>query len=102
MKGKLRYVLYWKLTQSIGLACNLLPLTGGKHVRLCLLWSLLSWFHALRVAPKTVAHEVTALCVKLIKHLTSLTKHKRLFCRSPKRGIRLHIQGDYGCLSVLI
>ena len=53
--------------------------------------SLLSWFHALRVALKTVAHEVTALCVKLVKRLTSLTKHKRLFCRSPKRGIRLHI-----------
>ena len=68
MKGKLRYVLYWKLALFI--------------------MSLLSWFHALRVAPKTVAHEVTALCVKLIKRLTSLTKHKRLFCRSPERGIR--------------
>ena len=30
--------------------------------------SLLSWFHALRVAPKTVAHEVTASCVKLVKY----------------------------------
>ena len=31
--------------------------------------SLLSKFHALRVAPKTIAHEVKAVCVKLIKHL---------------------------------
>ena len=53
--------------------------------------SLLSWFHILRVAPKTVAFEVKALCVKFIKHLTILTKHKRLFCRSPRSGIRLHI-----------
>ena len=40
--------------------------------------SLLSRFHALRVAPKTIGHEVKAVCVKLIKHLTILKKHERL------------------------
>ena len=66
--------------------------------------SLLFRFHALRVAPKTIGHEVRAVCVKLIKHLTILIKGKRLFCRSPKRarGVRLHITSDYGCLSVVI
>ena len=66
--------------------------------------SLLFRFHALRVAPTTIAHEVKAVCVKIIKHLTILIKGKRLFCRSLKRarGIRLHISSDYGCLSVVI
>ena len=39
--------------------------------------SLFSRFHALRAAPTTIAHEVNAECVKLIKHLTILKKHKR-------------------------
>ena len=64
--------------------------------------SLLSRFHALRVAPKTIGHEVKAVCVKLIKHLTIRKKHKRLFCRSRKHGVRLHILGVYACLSVVI
>ena len=66
--------------------------------------SLLFRFHALRVAPKTIAHKVKAVCVKIIKHLTTLIKDKKLFCRSPKRArwIRLHISSDYGCLSVVI
>ena len=81
----------------MGLACNPLPLTGGKYVR-----SLLFRFRALRVAPKTLAHEVKAVCVTMIKHVTILIKDKRLFCRSPKRGIRLHISSDYGCLSAVI
>ena len=51
--------------------------------------SLLFRFHALRVAPKTIAHEVKAVCVKIIKHLTILIKDKRLFCRSPKRHVGL-------------
>ena len=63
---------------------------------------VLSRFHALRVAPKTIGHEVKAVCVKLIKHLTILKKHERLFCRSRKRGIRLHTLGVYSCLSVVI
>ena len=49
--------------------------------------SLLFRFHALRVAHKTIAHEVKAVCVKMIKHLTILIKDKRRFCRSPERGI---------------
>ena len=66
--------------------------------------SLLFRFHALRVAPKTIAHDVKAVCVINIKHLTILIKDKRLFCRSPKRarGFKLHISRDYGCLSVVI
>ena len=64
--------------------------------------SLLFRFHASRVAPKTIAHEDKAVCVKMIKHLNIVIKDKRLFCRSPKRGIRLHISSDYGCLSVVI
>ena len=64
--------------------------------------SLLSRFHALRVAPKTIAHEVKAVCVKLIKHLTVQKRHTRLFCRSPKHGITLYILGLYGSLSVVI
>ena len=66
--------------------------------------SLLFRFHALRVAPKTIAHKVKAVCIKIIKHLTTLIKDKKLFCRSPKRahGIKLHISRDYGCLSVVI
>ena len=64
--------------------------------------SLLFRFHASRVAPKTIAHEVKAVCVKMIKYLNILIKDKRLFCRSPKRGIRLHISSDCGCLSVVI
>ena len=56
----------------------------------------------LRVAPKIIGHEVKAACVKMIKHLTILKKHKRLFCRSRKHGIRLHILGVYAYLSVVI
>ena len=36
--------------------------------------SLIFRFHALRVASKTIAHEVKAVCVKMIKHLTILIK----------------------------
>ena len=35
MKGRQRFVLYWKLTYSIGMARNPLPLPGGKYVRSC-------------------------------------------------------------------
>ena len=75
--------------------------TRRKMRKVLLIMSLLSTFHALRVAPKTIAHEFKAVCVKLIKHLTILKKHKRLFFRSPKRGITLHILGVYGSLSVV-
>ena len=61
--------------------------------------SLLSRFHALRIALKTIGHEDKAVFVKLIKHLTILKKHKR---RSRKHGIRLHTLGVYSCLSVVI
>ena len=36
--------------------------------------SLLFRFHALRGAPKTIAHDVKAVCVKITKHLTILIK----------------------------
>ena len=36
--------------------------------------SLLFRFHALRVASKAIAHEVKAVYVKIIKHLTTLIK----------------------------
>ena len=88
------------------------PTVWDCHAILCRYWrklrkvllimSLLSKFHALRVAPKTIGHEVKAVCVKLIEHLTVQKKHKRLFCRSPKHGITLHILGVYGSLSVVI
>ena len=64
--------------------------------------SLLSRFHALGVAPKTIGHEVKAVCVKMIKHLTILKKHKRLFCRSRKHEITLHILGVYAYLGVVM
>ena len=41
--------------------------------------SLLFRFHALRVAPKTIAQEVKAVCVKIIKHLTILIKDKKTY-----------------------
>ena len=100
MKGRQRFVLYLKLTYSIGLACNPFPLPRGKYVRFCWLCRYFLGFHALRVAPKTTAHEVKAVCVKLIKHLTILQNTYNH--RSPKHGIRLHISGVYGCLSVVI
>ena len=37
--------------------------------------SLLFRFHALRGAPKTIGHEVKAVCVKITKHLTTLIKN---------------------------
>ena len=95
MKGRQRSVLYWKQIYSIGLARN-------PFRNVLLIMSLLSRFHALRVVPKTIGHEVKAVCVKLIKQLIILKKHKRLFCRSRKHGIRLHILGVYGCVSVVI
>ena len=102
MKGRQRFVLYWKQTYSIlsiGLARNPFHYLWRK-IRKVL--SLLSRFHALRVAPKTIDHEVKAVCVKLIKHLTIRKKHNRLFCRSRKHGVGLHILGVYACLSVVI
>ena len=102
MKGRQRFVLYWKQTYIIGLARNPFHYLWRKICNVLLIMSLLSRFHALRVAPKTIGHEVKAVCVKSIKHLTILKKHKRLFCRSRKHGIRLHILGVYGCLSVVI
>ena len=95
MKGRQRSVLYWKQTYSIGLARN-------PFRNVLLIMSLLSRFHALRVIPKTIGHEVKAVCVELIKLLTILIKRKRLFCRSRKHGIRLHILGVYACLSVVM
>ena len=76
--------------------------TWRKIREVLLIISLPSRFHALRVASKTIAHKVKEVCVKLIKHLTILKKHKRLFHRSPKHRIRLHISGVNGCLSVVI
>ena len=76
--------------------------TWRKIPTVLLIMSLLSRFHALRVSLETIAHKVKAVCVKLIKHLTILKKHKRLFHRSPKHGIRLHISGVNGCLIVVI
>ena len=75
-----------------------------RKIKALSIMSLLFRFHALRVTPKTIAHEVKAVCVKIIKHLTILIKDKRLFCRSPRRarGVRLHISSDYGGLSVVI
>ena len=35
MKGRQRFVLYWKLTYNVGLARNPLPLHGEKCVRFC-------------------------------------------------------------------
>ena len=102
MKGRQRFVLYWKQTYSIGLARNPFHYLWRKIRNVLLIMSLLSRFHALRVAPKTIGHEVKAVCVKLIKHLTIRKKHKRLFCRSRKHGVRLHILGVYACLSVVI
>ena len=102
MKGRQRFVLYWKQTYSIGLARNPFHYLWRKIRKVLLIMSLLSRFHALRVAPKTIGHEVKAVCVKLIKHLTILKMHKRLFCRSRIHGIRLHILGVYACLSVVI
>ena len=93
MKGRQRFVLYWKQTYSIGLARNPFHYLWRKIRKVLLIMSLLSRFHALRVAPKTIGHEVKAVCVKLIKHMTILKKHKRLFCRSRKHGIRLHTSG---------
>ena len=95
MKGRQRFVLYWKQTYSIGLARNRFHYLWRKIRKVLLIMSLLFRFHALRVAPKTIGHEVKAVCIKLIKHLTILKKHKRLFCRSRKHGIRLHILGVY-------
>ena len=77
MKGRQRFVLYWKQTYSIGLARNPFHYPRRKIRKVLLIMSLLSRFHALRVAPKTIGHEVKAVCVKLIKHLTILKKHKR-------------------------
>ena len=102
MKGRQRFVLYWKQTYSIGLARNPFHYLWRKIRKVLLIMSLLSRFHALRVAPKTIGHEVKAVWVKLIKHLTIRKKHKRLFCRSRKHGVRLHILGVYACLSVVI
>ena len=48
--------------------------TWRKMRKVLLIISLLSTFHALRVTPKTIAHKVKAVCVKLIKHLTILKK----------------------------
>ena len=71
MKGRQRFVWYWKLTYSIGLACNPLPLRTWRKIRkVLLIMSLLSRFHALRVAPKTIAHKVKEVCVKLRDYFT--------------------------------
>ena len=102
MKGRQRFVLYWKQTYSIGLARNPFHYLWRKIRKVLLIMSLLSRFHALRGAPKIIGHEVKAVCVKMIKHLTILKKRKRLFCRSRKHGIRLHILGVYACLSGVI
>ena len=102
MKERQRFVLYWKQTYSIGLARSPFYYLWRKIRKVSLIMSLLSRFLALRVAPKTIGHEVKAVCVKLIKHLTILKKHKRLFCRSRKHGSRLHTFVVYSCLSVVI
>ena len=102
MKGRQRFVLYWKQAYSIGLVRNAFHYLWRKIRKVLLIMSLLSRFHALGVAPKIIGHEVKAACVKMIKHLTILKQHKRLFCRSRKHGIRLHILGVYDYLSVVI
>ena len=83
-KTKVCIILETNLQYRTGTQSFPLHITcGGKYVRLIM--SLLSRFHALRVAPKTIGHEVRAVCVKLIKHLTILKKHKRLFCRRSRK-----------------
>ena len=64
--------------------------TWREILKVLLIMSLLSKFYALRVTPKTIAHEAKAVCAKLIKHLKILKKHKRLLCQSSKHGI-IHI-----------
>ena len=55
--------------------------------KLLLIMSLLARFHALSVAPKTIGHEVKAVCVKLIKYLTILKKHERLLAGHQNMGL---------------
>ena len=61
--------------------------TWRKIRKLFLIMSLLSRFHAVRLAPKTIGHEVKAVCLKLIKYLTILKKHKRLFAGHQNMGL---------------
>ena len=77
-KGCSRTKYLWKEDKGLYHVGNW-PTVSDCHAILCRYWrklrkvllimSLLSKFHALRVAPKTIAHEVKAVCVKLIKHL---------------------------------
>ena len=62
-------------------------ITWRKIRKVLLIMSLLSRFHALRLAPKTIGHEVKAVCVKLIKYLTILKKHKKLFAGHQNMGL---------------
>ena len=62
MRGRQRFVLYWKQTYSIGLAPNPFRCLWRKIRKVLLIMSLLSRFHALRVAPKTIGHELRQMC----------------------------------------
>ena len=72
MKGKQRYVLYRKLTYRTGM--HSFAVNWRKIRKALSIMSLLFRFHALRGAPKTIAREVKAVCVKSAKHLTILIR----------------------------
>ena len=80
MKGRQRSVLYWKQIYSIGLARN-------PFRNVLLIMSLVSRFHALRVVPKTIGHEVKAVCVKLIKQLIILKNTRDYFTGHENMGL---------------
>ena len=66
--------------------------------KVLLIMSLLFRFYALRVTPKTIAHEAKAVCAKLIKHLK-----RDYFAGHQNMGLFIfHISGVYSCLSVVI
>ena len=62
-------------------------ITWRKLRKVLLIMSLLSRFHALRLAPKTIGHEVKAVWVKLINYLAILKKHRRLLVGDQNIGL---------------
>ena len=77
-KTKVCIILETNLQYRIGTQSFPLPVEENTY-KVLLIISLLSRFHALTVAPTTIGHEVKAVCIKLIKHLTILKKQNRLY-----------------------
>ena len=71
-KTKVCIILETDLQCTTGLQS--FAVTWREIRKVLLIMSLLSRFYALRLTPKTIAHEAKAVCAKLIKHLKILKK----------------------------